>query len=299
MFGVAPFTALTHADHGAYAQRSARMQMQREMQKQMQNASKTSLPFRDDQRLIGLRYDETEQADPPVPIIPARSPLRPSVRSTQPTHRASKSLDCSPRSLSIPLRPSSCVLVPTNARVPPPRPPRPEEPHPALRTITSPGQGAYDNDWNWDSGLAKVPNVPPSQSVWEDSDEEDGFMHERMDNISSRMRIASLRLAPKPKAPSLDSIDESGRRSESSTSQISVPLSSPSLSDSNTLSPTTTSPATPVTEHFSDKLARSFSFRSHKSSKSQSKQLKKNGLKRDLVAVASEGGYVGHWRTGQ
>lgn len=265
----------------------------------MQNASKTSLPPRDDQGLIGLRYDETKEAEPPVPIIPARSPLRPSARSMQPTHRASKSLECPPQPLSIPQRPSSCILVPTNAGIPPPRPPRPEEQHPALRTITSPGQGANGSDWNWDFGPANATSVPPSQSVWEDSDEEDGSMHEKMDSISSRMRITSLRLAPRPKAPSLDSIDESGRKSESSTSQISVPLSSPSLSDSNTLSPTTTSPVTPVSEHFSDKLARSLSFRSHKSSKSQGKQLKKKVLKRDLVGVAPEGGHLGRRRTGQ
>lgn len=289
MFGVAPFTALTHADHGVYAQKSARLQMQ------MQNASKTSLPFRDDQRLIGLRYDETVEADPPVPIIPARSPLRPSPRSMQRAHRASKSLDCSPQSLSIPQRPSSCILVPTGAGVPPPRPPRPEEQHPALRTITSPRQATSEDDWKWDYNPSNLTVVPPSQSVWEDSDEEDALAHEKMDSISSRIRITSLRLAPRPKAPSLDSIDEGGRKSESSTSQISVPLSSPSLSDSNTLSPTTTSPTTPVTEHFSDKLARSLSFRSHKSSRSQSKQLRKKSPK-NLNAPIED--HMDYWRTG-
>lgn len=290
MFGVAPFTALTHADHGEYAQKSARLQIQ------MQNASKTSLPFRDDQRLIGLRYDETKEADPPVPIIPARSPLRPFKRSMQSAHRASKSLDCPPQSLSTLQRPSSCVLVPTGAGVPPPRPPRPEEQHPALRTITSPGQATYEDDWKWDYNPANPAAAPPSQSVWEDSDEEDALAHEKMDSISSRIRMSGLRLAPKPKAPSLDSIDEGGRKSESSTSQISVPLSSPSLSDSNTLSPTTTSPTTPVTDHFSDKLARSLSFRSPKSSssRSQSKHLKKK-LQKNLVSPREDHMY---WGTG-
>lgn len=245
----------------------------------MQNARNTSaaLPFRDDQRLVGLRYDETKEAEPPVPIIPARSPLRPAPRPLHQTHRASRSLDCPPPASLISQRPTSCILVPTGAGVPPPRPPRPEEQHPALRTITSPSQATYyEDDWNWDYSPVNSTVVPPSQSVWEESDEEEGLPRDKMDSISARMRITSLRLAPRPKAPSLDSIEEGGRKSESSTSQASVPLSAPSLSDSNTLSPTATSPTTPTTEHFSEKLARSLSFRSHKSpSRSHSKQLKK------------------------
>ncbi|KAK6845133.1 TBC domain-containing protein [Apiospora arundinis] len=34
------------------------------------------VPFRDDTSLIALRYDQTVQAEPPIPIPPPRSPLR-------------------------------------------------------------------------------------------------------------------------------------------------------------------------------------------------------------------------------
>ena len=286
MFGVAPFTALTHADHGEYAKNSA------EAQQNVPKRPSTALSFREDQRLVGLRYDQTREAEPPVPIIPARSPLRPTPRPTHPkhpTHRASRSLDCPPQ------RPSSCLLVPGNGGVPPPRPPRPDEEHPALRTITSGGTGSQGDDWNWDYGQIRPPPIPPSQSVWEESDEEG----DELDRISSRLKIAaSLRLGPRPKAASLDSIEEgAGRRSESSTSQVSVPLSSPSLSDSNTLSTTTTAntttPSTPASEHFADKLAKSLSIRSHKSSKAPIKQLKKRPPKKE-TGVSTD-----HWIIGQ
>ena len=281
MFGVAPFTALTHADHGAYARRSTDTQ-------HVPKRPSTALSFRDDERLVGLRYDETKEAEPPVPIIPARSPLRPSLRPTHPTrpaHRVSRSLDGPPQ------RPSSYVLTPANGGMPPPRPPRPDEQHPALRTITTPGKGGYEDDWKCEYGPIKPPPIPPSQSVWEESDEEG----EEMERISSRLKIASLRLAPRPKAASLDSIEEGGRRSESSTSQVSVPLSSASLSDSNTFSTTTTtSPPTPASEHFAEKLAKSLSIRSSKSSKTQMKQLKKKPPKREETFVSTD-----HWIIGQ
>ena len=163
----------------------------------------------------------------------------------------------------------------------------------ALRTITTPGKGGYENEWKWDYGPIKPPPIPPSQSVWEESDEEG----EEMERISSRLKIASLRLAPRPKAASLDSIEEGGRRSESSTSQISVPLSSASLSDSNTFSTTTTtSPPTPASEHFAEKLAKSLSIRSSKSSRTQMKQLKKKPPKpqREERAIIS----TDHWIIG-
>ncbi|RYP69467.1 hypothetical protein DL771_006119 [Monosporascus sp. 5C6A] len=273
MLGVAPFTSLTHANRGASSKKAASV---RHAEKQP-----VALPLRDDQGLIGLRYDEAREGEPPVPIIPARSPLRPSPRAANSMHRPSNSLDSA---LSIRSRPSSCVFIPTNAGVPPPRPPRPDEPHPALRTITTPGRAAYEDDWKWDYGPTKP------KSVWEESDdEEEGpFAYEKTDTRSSKFRVASLRLAPRPKRASLGSIEEGGRRSESSTSQVSVPLSSPSLSDGNTLSPTT-SPPTPTTDHFSDKFVRSLSFRSSKSSKSvkpSRKQLKKKPAKKDPVASA-------------
>ncbi|RYP50822.1 hypothetical protein DL768_003740 [Monosporascus sp. mg162] len=276
MLGVAPFTSFTHANHGAFRKKAASV---RHAEKQP-----VALPLRDDQGLIGLRYDEAREAEPPVPIIPARSPLRPSARAAHPMHRPSNSLDSA---LSIRSRPSSCVFVPTSASVPPPRPPRPDEPHPALRTITSPGGAAYEDDWKWDYGPTNT------KSVWEESDdeEEDPFAYEKTDTRSSKFRIASLRLAPRPKAASLGSIEEGGRRSESSTSEISVPLSSPSLSDGNTLSPTT-SPPTPTTEHFSEKFVRSLSFRSSKSAKPSAKQLKKKPARKDPVASAR---YMDSW----
>ncbi|RYO77116.1 hypothetical protein DL762_009467 [Monosporascus cannonballus] len=270
MLGIAPFTSLTHANRGAPPKKAASV---RHAEKQ-----RVVLPLRDDQGLIGLRYDEAREAEPPIPIIPARSPLRPSPRAAHLMHRASNSLDSA---LSIRSRPSSCVFVPTNAGAPPPRPPRPNEPHPALRTITSPGGAAYQGDWRWDYRPTNT------ESVWEESDDEgeDPFAYDKTDTRSSKFRIASLRLAPRPKAASLGSIEEGGRKSESSTSQISVPLSSPSLSDGNTLTPAT-SPATPTTDHFSEKLVRSLSFLSSKSAKPSTKQLKKKPARKDPVASA-------------
>ncbi|KAI0853674.1 hypothetical protein F5Y00DRAFT_223279 [Daldinia vernicosa] len=200
--------------------------------------SRTSslVPFRDDSKLVAFRYDQTVQAEPPIPIPPPRSSRRP------------------------PPHPISCNTARIPIVIPPPRPAPPTEQHPALRTISSPR--TIVDVRKRDS--CHSPTTPSSSwTIREDSetDDEDPFTYE---NVKKFGEIRPLQLTTRSASPSLYSRQE-GRVSESN-SRASAP--SPALSDGDTVSPT--SPNTPPS-NFSKRFARSFSLRSNSSKSSFSK----------------------------
>ncbi|KAI4870753.1 TBC domain-containing protein [Hypoxylon rubiginosum] len=217
--------------------------------------SSSIVSFGSDSKLVGLRYDQTVQAEPPIPIPPPRSSRRP------------------------PPRPISCNTARSPVVVPPPRPAPPTEQHPALRTISSPQ--SFEEVRKRDS--AHGATTPTSSwTIHEDSetDDEDPFTYE---NIQKFPEVRPLQLRTRSVSPSLYSYahkeevysqhEERDRASESN-SRGSAPSISPDLSDGGTVSPT--SPTTPPS-NFSKRFARSFSLRSNssKSSGSKMKRLRK------------------------
>lgn len=246
----------------------------------------TLAPFRDDTRLVALRYDQTVALEPPIPLPPPRSPLRPPPRASS-FNLASGST------------PNSPVTV-----APPPRPPPPTEQHPALRTISSPR--TLDSDTRRDSVLASTISSHSYGSYGlytsayyeaDSSDEEeddDPFAYERIDAVS---KLQPLQLKAGSAGSSIYSLPEregsldhqeqkrghslqlqrerrsqrdtegegEGRRaSEADSSRPSEASLSPTLSigGSSTASPAfPASPATPP-PHFSKRFVRSFSLRS-------------------------------------
>ncbi|KAI1657462.1 rab-GTPase-TBC domain-containing protein [Daldinia decipiens] len=222
--------------------------------------SSSLVPFRDDSKLVAFRYDQTVQAEPPIPIPPPRSSRRP------------------------PPRPISCNTARIPIVVPPPRPAPPTEQHPALRTISSPRTNVDARKRD----SCHSPTTPSSSwTIREDSetDDEDPFTYEKVKKLSE---IRPLQLATRSASPSLYSRQE--ERVSESNSRASAP--SPALSDGDTISPT--SPNTPPS-NFSKRFARSFSLRSNssKSSFSKMKRLRKkvgkDGVPR--AAAAENPGY--------
>ncbi|KAI1761694.1 rab-GTPase-TBC domain-containing protein [Hypoxylon sp. FL1150] len=218
--------------------------------------SSSIVSFGSDSKLVGVRYDQTVQAEPPIPIPPPRSSRRP------------------------PPRPISCNTPRSPVVVAPPRPAPPTEQHPALRTISSP-QSSEDASKR-DSAYGASTTPTSSWTIQEDSetDEEDPFTYE---NIQKFPEVRPLQLRTRSVSPSsysyahkdeVHSHYEERERASESHSRTSAPSSSPALSDGGTVSPT--SPTTPPA-NFSKRFARSFSLRSNssKSSGSKMKRLKK------------------------
>ncbi|KAK8862427.1 rab-GTPase-TBC domain-containing protein [Apiospora arundinis] len=229
------------------------------------------VPFRDDTSLIALRYDQTVQAEPPIPIPPPRSPLR--------NNRSTIAIAGAPVT-----RPSSTVsssLSSNNIAAPSVRtPPQPNDTHPALRATTTPRTTA--SDLQRQSGRAASSKSP---TVHEESEEEDPFTYKKFESIAIRaapdpsvssasdsttFTIPKLRVKTGAHSPSQHSdceITRSLNGANDRCSQCSIPLPSPGLSeDNNTASPT--SPTTPpsAAECFPEKpasiLSKSSIFRS-------------------------------------
>ncbi|KAI0541709.1 rab-GTPase-TBC domain-containing protein [Xylaria digitata] len=146
----------------------------------------TLAPFRDDTRLIALRYDQTVALEPPIPLPPPRSPLRPP-----------------PRSSSFNLtRPAAATHSPIVVHPPvaPPRPPPPTEQHPALRTISTPRD--FNSNKKRDSVHASISSHSYGSYAYtyyeaDSSDEDDDpFAYERIDTVSGvrplRLRANSI-----------------------------------------------------------------------------------------------------------
>ncbi|KAI2466831.1 TBC domain-containing protein [Annulohypoxylon bovei var. microspora] len=217
---------------------------QRNASPRYRSRSGSLVPFRDESKLVALRYDQTVQAEPPIPIPPPRSSRRP------------------------PPRPISCDTAQSPVVVPPPRPAPPTEQHPALRTISSPRIGGIEKR---DSGHS--PTTPSSSwTIREDSetDDDDPFAYE---NIQKFPEIKPLQLITRSASPSIYA------RVSESNSRASAPSISPALSDGGTVSPT--SPTTP-SSNFS-RFARSFSLRSSRSNSSKSSFTKMKRLRKKPV----------------
>ncbi|KAI8624053.1 rab-GTPase-TBC domain-containing protein [Xylariaceae sp. FL1651] len=254
-------------------------------------------PFRDDTRLVALRYDQTVALEPPIPLPPPRSPLRPS-------HR-----------------PTSCIPSPAGVAAPgtpPRRPPPPAEQHPALRTITSPRistSRTFDSDSRRHSGHAPTTSSRSYTTCYEadssDEDDDDPFAYEKINTVtrvqplqlkahSAGSSIYSHREQKPDSNPEQDQNQEHGQEGEGeervseADSRPSAVLSSPALSDGGTVSPA--SPASPATPppHFSKRFGRSFSFRSGSSRSSSSmKRLRKKALAAEAKAGTEMGMEMG------
>ncbi|KAI1506602.1 hypothetical protein F5X99DRAFT_10342 [Biscogniauxia marginata] len=205
-------------------------------------------PFRDETRLVSLRYDQTVAAEPPIPIPPPRSPLRPPPPP-------------SPRPFSW----GTAQPTRTPVVVPPPRPPPPTEQHPALRTITSPR--TVEDVLKRDSILAPTTSSHSHTFFDDDSDDDDDddpFAYEKIHRIT---QVQPLQLKTRSVSPSIYSEHEhQARVSESNNSGVSEPLSSPGLTDGNTIAsvPPATPPPQSTASHRSHKrFMRAFSFRSN------------------------------------
>ncbi|KAI0401372.1 rab-GTPase-TBC domain-containing protein [Xylaria palmicola] len=278
-------------------------------------------PFRDDTRLIALRYDQTVALEPPIPLPPPRSPLR-----------------AFPRSSSLNLHRSAVARSPAPLVVAPPRrPPPPAEQHPALRTISTPR--SFDSSLRRDSPHASSPstrsyrsrahahyaaNSSRGSSSEDDEDDDDPFAYETIDKASGvrplalrpasagssiysrheRQRAAAAghgrdrgyTVPPPAIARRRDGAGEGARVSEASLSP------SPALSVGSTASPTLpASPATPPPQ-FSKRFARSFSFRSGPFKSSSSTASMKRLRKKPQPAEEDDGmgeGNVGHVNHGR
>ncbi|KAK4190002.1 hypothetical protein QBC35DRAFT_118235 [Podospora australis] len=93
-------------------------------------------PFRDDTGLVALRYEQTKQAEPPIPLPPPRNPRR----ANRPASTIASSTSSSPTAAPITVSP-------------PPIPP-PQEEHPIFRNQLSPSPRSQADEWKRDSGLA-------------------------------------------------------------------------------------------------------------------------------------------------
>ncbi|KAI5927936.1 rab-GTPase-TBC domain-containing protein [Camillea tinctor] len=230
-------------------------------------------PFRDETKLVGLRYDQTVAAEPPIPIPPPRSPLRPSpsISAQKPQAQAQAQPTGRPFSWATP-QPMQRPIV-----VPPPRPPPPTEQHPALRTITSPR--TVEDVLKRDSILAPTTSSQ-GQTFFDDSSDEsdyDPFAYEKINNRAPTTPVRPLQLTPRSVSPSIysqqdqeeEEEEEPGRKlelearvSESNNSGFSEALSSPGLTDGNTIA--SVPPSTPPPSHKSqNRFMRALSFRSN------------------------------------
>ncbi|KAH8899568.1 RabGAP/TBC [Thozetella sp. PMI_491] len=214
-------------------------------------------PFRDDTSLVALRYEQTKQAEPPIPL-PPRNPRR---GSTRPVSTLTSSTGSSP------------IVI-----TPPPFPPPPQEEHPFFRTQSV--SGSTNDEWKRDSGLA-----PTASSV---------TIHEEYDEETEFCKLVD---EPEIEAPSLFSDEQSVREASptprGSASPPSIPLrlftmplrpptpdtpiESPVGSRSELPSPVSDAPTSPSrATSFTKKLGKTFSMRT-----GQTKRLRKKSLSDD------------------
>ncbi|KAK4122669.1 RabGAP/TBC [Parathielavia appendiculata] len=111
-------------------------------------------PFRDDTGLVALRYEQTKQAEPPIPLPPPRNPRR---------------INRSPSTLASSTSPTSPVTI-----SPPPIPP-PHEEHPLFRTQRPP-RPSQAEERKRDSG------APTSSSVTLREEHGEEAIHQKLMN---------------------------------------------------------------------------------------------------------------------
>ena len=165
-------------------------------------------PFRDDTGLVALRYEQTKQAEPPIPLPPPRNPRRVSrpASTTAPSTRTAPA-------------PAPIIVSP------PPVPP-PQEEHPLFRdqprTPQSPqSPRSLGEEAKRDSGLAPTTSSaatlreecaddPVYQKLLDDiADAASVYSNDDQPSIDERLRPAPLQLSPAPRRAE-DARDEDG-----------------------------------------------------------------------------------------
>jgi hypothetical protein len=212
------------------------------------------IPFRDDTGLVGLPYEHTKQAEPPIPI-PARNPLRssPTTAITPPPRPMSTPVGTSAAGGGPPL--STIFSPPTYMRAitvlptPPPQPP--QEEHPAFRNDFSSSRhstgGSIDN-WKRDSGLAPTAS---SGTIYEE-DLEDPVAYPK--EVDTADHNAARAVTPSDIADDSSSTYSSA---EAPNMQRQKQLPTPPPEPVEACSPANPAPSRST----SRRIARSFSFR--------------------------------------
>ncbi|KAK4157441.1 hypothetical protein C8A00DRAFT_11696 [Chaetomidium leptoderma] len=113
-------------------------------------------PFRDDTGLVALRYEQTKQAEPPIPLPPPRNPRR--------LNRPASTFTCS----TAPTSPVTVSPPPVSPPIPPP-----QEEHPLFRTqrLSSRSRSrsrSQADEWKRDSGAPTSSSVTLREEYAED-----------------------------------------------------------------------------------------------------------------------------------
>lgn len=199
-------------------------------------------PFRDDTGLVALRYEQTKQAEPPIPLPPPRNPRR--------LTRAPSTFTTSTSSSTVPASPTSPALPASPVIISPPLAPPPAEEHPLFRSQRSSPRSQAD-EWKRDSGAPTASSITLREEGGADS-----IYQKLLDDIADTPSVYSadenelhdrslapspLRvwIPPRPKTPDADKAGSSPTVQQSQ-SQLQSPLplpSSPSPSPPPSLSP--------------------------------------------------------------
>ncbi|SPO03894.1 related to Rab6 GTPase activating protein, GAPCenA [Cephalotrichum gorgonifer] len=165
------------------------------------------IPFRDDLGLIGLRYEKTAQAEPPI-LIPAPRSLK--------------------RSVSVAASsPTTTFSISSTSSIPPP----PEE-HPALRGDLS-SVGSRE-EWNGDSGVTQTTSTSTSTSstIYEEDFDTTILFDKELELATHHSAVEHVELVELKPAPT-DSYTSSDRAnpfdSQAKFSPISVSIPTDSL----------------------------------------------------------------------
>ncbi|KAK3315002.1 rab-GTPase-TBC domain-containing protein [Apodospora peruviana] len=196
--------------------------------------------FREDTGLVALRYEQTKQAEPPIPI-PPRNPLR----MTRPQFTVS----------------SGIPIVVAAPPVPPP-----QEEHPLFRTQRS--HYAHADDWRRDSGLA-----PTSSSVTIREEGDDVLVYEKiLDDVSDAPSVYSVdeQQTSGPASPTIEEANASLRPAPLRLSTCPPPRpatpqqteTEPPSESTHTQPPPQHSQSPSRTSSFTQKIGKSFSLRS-------------------------------------
>ncbi|KAI0479099.1 TBC domain-containing protein [Xylariaceae sp. FL0804] len=281
-FATPPTTTTAAAEAPAPAPAPRPMRRSTSVRRSTSRSAASLVPFRDDSRLLALRYDETVAAEPPIPLPPPRSPLRATTTLLPPPAAAAATYPGYSSSSSF----SSSSLVPAPLALrtpPPPRPPPPTEQHPALRTISTPTppppplRAALEDIAEQQrrqrrprvAALSASVSVSASSSTRscttcrggegedgsegdnddnddDDDDDDDPFAYEKISAAARALSISpsvySEKQQQQPQPP-----QENEPRTSETYSSSSDPTSSPALSVSDGSSESPPSPMTPTT----------------------------------------------------
>ncbi|KAK4038711.1 rab-GTPase-TBC domain-containing protein [Parachaetomium inaequale] len=209
-------------------------------------------PFRDDTSLVALRYEQTKQAEPPIPLPPPRNPRRLTrTASTLTSSTATTTTATSPITVSPPLPP-------------------PQEEHPLFRAQRPP-RPSQAEAWKRDSG------APTSSSITlHEEDAEDPLHRKILDDIADTPSVYSNEDEEIAGPPRTTLLIKQAARPPPLT--VSIPAR-PANPESTVGSPTAPSPTRRVS--LTQKLSKSFGI-----GPDGSKRLRKKMLGADRAAAA-------------